>query len=191
MLERILRFSLRARWVVIAAHRVGRGARRVEPGTPADRRRARHHQRPGADQHRGAGHLAARGRAAHHLPGRDRDGRAAAPRVHALDLPLRTLAGDRRLRGRHRHLLRAPAGQRARPGSAREAAAGRRAGDWARSRPGSARSSCSPSKPSRSPAPRRPAPGRRPTCARSRTGSSSRSSAPCRASSRSTRSAAS
>ena len=35
--------------------------------------------------------------------------RAAAPRVDALALALRAVAGDGRLRGRHRHLLRAPA----------------------------------------------------------------------------------
>ena len=65
MLERIIRLSIRHRWLVLV---VGRprsgGARRLELPAPADRRRARHHQRPGADQHRGARLLAAGSRAA-------------------------------------------------------------------------------------------------------------------------------
>ena len=109
-------------------------------------------------------------------------------RVHALALALRPLAGDGRLRGRHRHLLRAPARQRA-PAARRRRSlpAGRRARAGPdRDRPrrdlhvdgrGRARRADEPTA-SR---------GRRPTCARSRTGSSSRSCAPCRASPRSTR----
>ena len=49
--------------------------RRVVADAPADRRRAGHHQQPGADQHRRAGALAGRGREAGHLPDRDRAGR--------------------------------------------------------------------------------------------------------------------
>ena len=51
------------------------------------------------------------------------------------------------LRGRHRHLLRAPAGQRAHAGGARAAAGGHRARAWGRSPPAWARSSCGPSRP--------------------------------------------
>ena len=58
------------------------------------------------------GYLAARGRAAHHVRDRDRDGGPAAARLHALGLALRPVAGHRRVRGRHRHLLRAPARRR-------------------------------------------------------------------------------
>ena len=66
-----------AGWCMIAVAGHGR-ARRLEFHAPADRRRARHHQRPGADQHQRAGLFAARSRAAHHLPDRNRDGRPAA-----------------------------------------------------------------------------------------------------------------
>ena len=77
-----------------------------------DRRRARHHERAGADQHRGARLLAARGRAAHHVRDRDRDGGPAAARLHALGVALRAVAGHGGVRGRHRHLFRAPARRR-------------------------------------------------------------------------------
>ena len=80
---------------------------------------------------RGARLLAARSGAAHHVPDRDGDGRPAAARLHAVALPLRPLAGDRRVPGRHRHLLRAPARERAHPGGEEPAAAGHRAGDGA------------------------------------------------------------
>ena len=59
MLERILHFSIRQRWLVVIATI---GVRRVRPlqlHAAADRRRAGHHERPGADQHRGARLLAA------------------------------------------------------------------------------------------------------------------------------------
>ena len=67
-----------------ARRRRARGIRRLQLSAPADRRGAGHHQRPGADQHRGARLFAARGGAAHHLPDRDRDGGPAAARLHAL-----------------------------------------------------------------------------------------------------------
>ena len=112
------------------------------------------------------------------------------PRVHALALALRPVAGDGRLQGRHRHLLRAPARQRAHPAGQGPAAAGHRARDGPdRDRPrrdlhvhgrGQARRAQAPTA----------SPTRRPTCARSRTGSSSRSCATCPASPRSTPSAA-
>ena len=159
MLDRILRFSIRP---ALARPRrdARRGrARRLQLPAPADRRRARHHERPGADQHRGAGLLAARGRAAHHLPDRDGDGRPAAARVHALALALRALAGHGRLRGRHRHLLRAPA---RRTSACRRRARQLPPGVEPRMGPiatGSARSSCSPSRPSRA----RATPTARPT----------------------------
>ena len=61
-----------------------------------DRRRPGHHQRPGADQHRGARLHAARSRAAHHAAARERDGGPCAARLHALAVALRTVAGHRR-----------------------------------------------------------------------------------------------
>ena len=50
---------------------------------------------------------------------RDGDGRPAAARLHALALALRPLASHGRVRGRHGHLLRAPARRRAAARSAR------------------------------------------------------------------------
>ena len=53
MIDALLAFSIRQRWlvmVVVAAHR---RSRRLEFHAPADRCRARHHQCAGADQHHG------------------------------------------------------------------------------------------------------------------------------------------
>ena len=69
-----------------------------------------------------------RGREAGHVPDRDGARRHPRPRLHALALAQRLLAGDGRLRRRRRHLLRAPAGRAS--GSRRRATslpAGRRA----------------------------------------------------------------
>ena len=119
---------------------------------------------------------------------------AGLPRLEqtALAVALRPVAGHRRLRGRHRHLLRPPARQRA--PAAGEGSACRRASTppmgpistglgeiYHVHRRGQARGATRPTA----------RPTRRPTCARSRTGSSSRSCAPCPASPRSTPSAAS
>ena len=52
MLERILRFSIEHRLLVVLLTIAAAGAWGVFPAAPADRRRARHHQQPGADQHR-------------------------------------------------------------------------------------------------------------------------------------------
>ena len=103
-----------------------RRVRRLEFYAPADRCGARHHQRAGADQHHRARLLAARDRAAHHLPDRDRDGRPAAARIYALAVALRPEPGHRRLPRRHRHLFCAPAGQRAHPAGQGPASARRR-----------------------------------------------------------------
>ena len=51
-----------------------RRLRRLQLRPAPDRRGAGHHERPGADQHRGAGLLAARVGATHHLSDRDRAG---------------------------------------------------------------------------------------------------------------------
>jgi cobalt-zinc-cadmium efflux system membrane fusion protein len=107
-----------------AAGRARHGrAGRLQLPEAAHRRRARHHQRAGADQHRHARLLPAGDRAARDLPDRDRHGRPARPAADALALALRPLAGDGDLQGRHRHLLRAAARERAHPVGAREHAA--------------------------------------------------------------------
>ena len=125
-----------------------RRARRLQLHAPADRRRAGHHQRPGADQHRGARLLAARSRAAHHLPDRDRDGAAC----RASSTPARCRATACR---------RSPSSSRTAPTSISRASsstsassrrkdqlpAGRRDRRWGRSPPASARSSCGRSRP--------------------------------------------
>ena len=56
---------------------------------------------------------------------------AGLPRLESdpLAVALRPVAGHRRLQGRHRHLLRAPAGQRAAAGGEQRSAARARAGD--------------------------------------------------------------
>ena len=69
------------------------------------------------------------------------------PRLHALDLALRPVAGDRRVRRRHRHLLRAPAGRRAPAGACERVCPTGSSPRWGRSRPASARSSCTRSRP--------------------------------------------
>ena len=60
----------------------------------ADRRGAGHHQQAGADQHHRPGAVAGRDRKAGHLPHRDRAGRHARPRIHALAFAQRIFAGD-------------------------------------------------------------------------------------------------
>ena len=109
------------------------------------------------------------------------------PRIHAVALALRPEPGHRRLQGRHRHLLRAPARQRAHPAGEGPAAGRHRDRDGAGlDRP---RRNLHVHRRGRGRA--RKAPGGSAlhadaTCARSRTGSSGRSCAPCPASSRST-----
>ena len=116
-LERIVRFAIAHRWLMLSLTLAVAARGCLELHAPADRCDAGHHQRPGADQHRGAGLFAAGSGAAHHVPDRDCAGRIAESRLHALAFAVRAFAGHGRLRRRHRHLLRAPAGRRAhRPG---------------------------------------------------------------------------
>ena len=84
----------------------------MEFHAPADRCRSRHHQRSGPDQQPRPRLLAAGGRAAHHVSDRDRHGRSAAPRKHAIAVALRPQPGHRHLQGRHRHLFCPANGQR-------------------------------------------------------------------------------
>ena len=192
LLSKLLAFSVAHRWLVVVATLAVGASRRLQLPAPADRRRPRHHERPGPDQHAGEGALAGRGRAADHLSDRVGHGRHSARRAGALALALRPLAGHGHLRGRHRHLLGAATRRRAPRGRQGEPAAGRRrAADGAdrdRARRdlhvdarGRRRTLGVPTA----------SPTTRPTCARFRTGSSGRRSAPSRASPRSTRSAAS
>ena len=120
MLGRLIQFAIRLGAGWWWSHRRHRRPRHLQLRPPPDRRGAGHHQRPGADQHPGQGALAGRGRAAHHLPHRvARWAGIPQRRAGPLALALRPLAGDRRLRGRHRHLLGAAARRRA-PREARE-----------------------------------------------------------------------
>ena len=130
MFENIIRFSIEQRWLVMLAV-LGMAGLGVYSYQAAHRRRGRHHQRAGRHQHAGARLLAAGDRAARHLPDRDRHGRPARPGADPLAVALRPVAGHRHLQGRHRHLLRAPAGQPAHPGGARPPAARRHAGHGA------------------------------------------------------------
>ena len=186
MLDYLVARSVRHRWLVLLAVAALAAFGAYNYLRLHDRRRARHHERAGADQHRSAGLLAARGRAAHHVRDRDGDGGPAAARLHALGVALRPVAGHGRVRGRHRHLLRAPARRRAAAGSARRAAAGPRA----RARPdrdGLGRDlQVHPERRARRAARRRHRRTTRPTCTPSWTGSCGRSSRACPASPRST-----
>ena len=77
MIDGILSFAIRQRWLVMIGVLAMAWLRRLEFRPPADRRRSRHHQRPGSDQQPRAGLFAAGSRAAHHLSDRDGDGRLA------------------------------------------------------------------------------------------------------------------
>ena len=101
--------------------RDGRG-RRLQLPEAANRRGSGHHQRPGPGEYLGGRFLATRGRAARHIPHRERDGGTARTAGDPLPLALRPVPGHRHLQGRHRHLFRAPAGQPAHPGGARQPA---------------------------------------------------------------------
>ncbi len=169
MLSRVIVWSIRHRVAVHAGLGRDRRRRRAGVSAPAHRRLPRHDAGAGPGQHRGARAVAARDRAADHRAGRARHRRARGPRRRALDLPVRLLAGDRHLRGRHRPLPRAPGGGRAAAwrSSCRSGSSGRRS---VRSPPAWARSSttwCA-------------APATRwPSCAPRRTGSCGRSSPRC------------
>ena len=112
--------------------------------TPPDRRRSGRHERPGPGADVGAGARPGGGRAVRHDADRARDERPAGPRGGALGLEVRAVGGDRRVRGRHRHLLRAPARERA-AAAAREERSPKGYGSPSSgpSRPASARSTSS------------------------------------------------
>ena len=74
MIDAIINFAIRNRWLVMVAVVGIRGLRLFSVRAPADRRRAGHHERAGADQYAGAGLFPARSRAARHVSRRDGDG---------------------------------------------------------------------------------------------------------------------
>ena len=131
-LERIVRSAIAHRWLVLLLT-LGVAALGAWSYTQAaDRCGARTSPTSRCRSTREAPRLlAARSRAAHHLPGRNRAGRHSEARLHALAVALRPVAGDGRLQGRHRHLLRAPAGRRADAAGEGATAGGRRARDGA------------------------------------------------------------
>ena len=106
-------------------------ARRMGARAHTDRRGARHHQQPGADQHLRAGALAGRNRKTGHLPHRDRARRHAGPRIYPLAVAQRLLAGDRGVQREDQHLFRPPADQRAPARNPQQPSARRRAEDRA------------------------------------------------------------
>ena len=106
-------------------------SRRMGARAHTDRRGARHHQQPGADQHLCAGALAGRNRKTGHLPHRDRARRHARPRIFPLAVAQRLLAGDRGVRREDQHLFRPPADQRAPARNSQQSSARRRAEDRA------------------------------------------------------------
>ena len=191
MIERIINFSIRQRWLVLfITRRSPRSASTTTSGCPID-------AVPDITNVQVQINTEAPGYSPLEVEQRItfpvETAMAGLPQLglHPLALALRPVAGHRRLQGRHRHLLRAPARRRAHPGSARESC--RRAIEpthgadrhrprrnlhvHGRGRAGRARR-------------RRASHTRPPTCAPFRTGSSSRSCATCPASPRSTPSAA-
>ena len=137
MLESIIRSAIAHRWLMLAAGARLVGAGCVELHAPADRRHPGHHQRPGADQHRGAGLFAARGGAARHLS--DRDGASpacrgsitrarfratACPRSRwcSRTAPISTSPGSRSPSACSRRKSQLPAGARTRAGTGRDRA---------------------------------------------------------------------
>ena len=113
MLEKVLKFSIQNRWLVLLLALGAGGARRPVVPAAADRRRPGHHQQPGPDQHARPGPLARAGREAGDVPGRDGARRHPRSAVHPLALAQRVLAGHGRLRRRRGHLLRPQPDQRA------------------------------------------------------------------------------
>jgi cobalt-zinc-cadmium resistance protein CzcA len=187
MFERIIRFAIAQRWLVLLAVAAW-PPRRLQLPEAAHRRRARHHQRAGADQHGGAGY-------------------SPLETEQRITFPLENvMAGLPRLEqtrslsryglsqvtvvfkdGTDIYFARQLVNERCRR---RAQAAGRdHAGDGpdlhrpGRDLPVDRGGQAGARKPTARPT-------RRPTCARSRTGSSSRSCATCPASPRSTPSAA-
>ena len=170
MLNWIIDFSLRHRLLVILGVAWPGGCRRAVAALSRYRRLSRHDAGAGADQHGRAGARAGGSRAADHVPDRAGDRRAAGAGGDAERLEVRLFAGRRHVQGRHRHLLRPAARQRAavdgragRRDRAAEDGAGRRRG-WAK-----CSTTSSPARATTSP-----------SCARSTTGSSSPRCGPCK-----------
>ncbi len=152
MLEKIIRFAIAHRWLMLAADAGARRPGRVELHAPADRCHARHHQRPGADQHRSAG-LFSPLEAEQRVTCADRDRARRARRGSTTRARSRATASRRSpscSTTAPTSVLRAPAGGRAHPAGAQsQLPAGLRAGDGPHRRPAWARSSCTRWKPAR------------------------------------------
>ena len=128
MLNRIIDFSLHQRWFVLRRRGAARGDRRSTTisacrstpcrTSPTFRCRSTP-KRPGSRRWKPSSAIT--------FPDRDGAGRPAAAGVHALAVALRSVAGDRRVSGRHGYLFRAPARRGATGRSALAAAAGIRA----------------------------------------------------------------
>ncbi|WP_446532483.1 hypothetical protein [Pseudomonas bharatica] len=88
MFERLIRFAIEQRIVVMIAVLLMAGLGIYSYQKLPHRRGAGYHQRPGADQHRSPGLLAPGNRAAHHLRGGNRHGRPARAQANALAVAL-------------------------------------------------------------------------------------------------------
>jgi len=181
MLERIIHLSIRHRWLVLAAI-LGFAAlgiwsfQRLPIDAVPDITNVQVQINSEAQ-----GFSPRRGGAAHHLPDRDRIGRATGPRIHPFHFPLRPVPGHRDLQGRDRHLLRPAARERASPERAERIAIGDRSDARAhRHRPRRDLHVHDRARAGRR-AGRTAQHGARRTCARSRTGSSGPSSGTSRA----------
>ena len=94
-------------------------ARNLQLPAPLHRCRAGYYQCAGPDQYTGNRILAHRGGTAHHLSHRDADGGSSPSAIYPFHFTLRAIAGNRDLRGRHRHLLRPAACKSTHSGSKR------------------------------------------------------------------------
>ena len=113
MLNWIIDFSLRHRFLVIAVALAFAAVGAVLARAPGHRRLSRHDAGADSDQHGRPFALARRDRAADHLSGRAGDQRAAGAGQGAFHLEIRPVPGGRHVPRRHRHLLRPAARQRA------------------------------------------------------------------------------
>ena len=113
MLRLLVDWSLENRPLVLIAAVLIVAGGRLRPLPTAHRRRARHHERPGADPHQGPGAGPGGDGAVRHLPHRSGHERPAPAGGDPLHLALRALRGHGGVPGRGRRLLRPAARERA------------------------------------------------------------------------------